>query len=79
MPWFDPTHGQVPALIIQGTEDNVATQADNDALAAAYGSASDGGGLATVHRIPGAGLIPRVEPAPINDLFTQAVLDFLAE
>lgn len=79
LPWFDPTHGQVPALIIQGTEDNVATQADNDALAAAYGSASDGGGLATVHRIPGAGLIPRVEPAPINDLFTQAVLDFLAE
>lgn len=78
LPWFDPTHGQVPALIIQGTEDNIATQADNDALAAIYGSAPDGGGVATVLRIPGAGMIPRTEPAPMNDLFTDAVLDFLA-
>lgn len=78
LPWFDPTHAQVPALIIQGTEDSIATQADADDLAADYGSASDGGGQATVLRIAGAGMIPRVEPQPIAEIWTAAVLDFLA-
>lgn len=78
LPWFDPTRAQVPGLIIQGTEDNVATQADNDTLAAVYGSAPNGGGVATVVRIEGAGMIPRVEPAPVNEIFTDIVLDFLA-
>lgn len=78
LPWFDPTHAQVPGLVIQGTEDNVATQADNDVLAAVYGSAPDGGGAATVVRIEGAGMIPRVEPAPFNQIWTEIVLDFLA-
>ncbi len=75
IPYFDPTRAKVPGLIIQGTEDNVATQADADLLAAAYGSV--GGGTATVVRIEGAGHIPNIEPAPINDQFTAAVLDFL--
>lgn len=77
LPWFDPTHGQVPAIIIQGTQDDVATQADADALAAAYGSAHNGGGHATVVRIAGAGLIPRTEPAPYNDIYTDDVIAFL--
>jgi pimeloyl-ACP methyl ester carboxylesterase len=76
VPFFDPTGARVPALILQGTEDNVATQADSDALAAAYGSV--GGGSATVVRIAGGGHIPRIEPSPVSDQWTAAVLDFLA-
>lgn len=77
LPWFDPTQARVPGLIIQGTEDDVATQADADALAAAYGSAPGAGGVAQVTRIANAGHVPRVEPAPANDEFTNAVLDFI--
>jgi pimeloyl-ACP methyl ester carboxylesterase len=76
LPWFDPTRAEVPGLIIQGTEDNIATQADADLLAAAYGSAPGAGGTATVVRIEGAGHLPRVEPGA-NTIWTSAVLDFL--
>jgi pimeloyl-ACP methyl ester carboxylesterase len=75
LPWFDPTRAAVPGLIIQGTEDSIATQADADLLAAAYGSV--GGGEATVARIEGAGMIPRTEPAPYNEQWTDLVLEFL--
>lgn len=78
LPWFDPTRAAVPGLIIQGTQDNIALQSDADALAAAYGSDPLGGGVATVVRIEGGGHIPRVEPAPINGAWNQAVIDFLA-
>lgn len=76
-PWFDPTHAEVPALILQGTEDNIATQADSDLLAADYGSAPGAGGTATVVRIPGGGHIPRIEPAPVSEIWTSSVLEFL--
>ena len=78
LPWFDPTHAQVPALILQGTEDNIATQADNDVLAAEYGSAPGARGTATVVRIPGAGHIPRIEPSPVNDTWAAEVTAFLS-
>jgi hypothetical protein len=77
LPWFDPTHARVPGLIIQGTEDDVATQADNDVLASLYGSASGAGGHATVARIVGGGHVPRVEPSPVHDQFGSLVIDFL--
>jgi pimeloyl-ACP methyl ester carboxylesterase len=76
LPWFDPTRAAVPALIVQGTEDNVATQNDVDLLAADYGSV--GGGHATIVRIEGAGMIPRTEAAPYNQIWTEEVLEFLA-
>lgn len=75
-PSFDPTRAAVPGLVIQGTEDNVGTQADSDILAAEYGAV--GGGNATVVRIEGGGHIPRIEPAPVNEQWTDAVLTFLA-
>lgn len=78
LPWFDPTRADVPALILQGTEDNIATQADMDALAAEYGSAPGARGTATLVRIPGAGHIPRVEPAPSNHTWSSEVITFLA-
>jgi hypothetical protein len=77
LPWFDPTHARVPGLIIQGTEDDIATQVDNDALALAYGSAHHAGGHATVARIAHAGHVPRVEPSPVHDEYGSLVLDFL--
>lgn len=77
IPWFDPTAARVPGLVIQGTEDNIGTQADSDLLAAAYGSAPGAGGTATVVRIEGGGHIPRIEPAPVSDAFRDAVLAFL--
>lgn len=77
LPWFDPTAARVPGLIIQGTEDNIATQADADVLAADYGSAPGAGGAATVVRITGGGHIPRIEPPPVSDEFRDAVLTFL--
>lgn len=76
LPWYDPTGARVPALIIQGTEDNIATQADADALAAAYGSAPGAGGVATVLRIEGAGHLPRIEPGA-NTVWSDAVIGFL--
>lgn len=77
LPWYDPTRARVPGLIIQGTHDNIATQADNDVLALAYGSAPGAGGSATVVRIEGGGHIPRIQPPPINEQFKQAVTDFI--
>jgi pimeloyl-ACP methyl ester carboxylesterase len=77
LPWFDPTRARVPALILQGTEDNIGAQIDSDLLAADYGSARGAGGVATIVRIPGAGHIPRIEPAPVNEQWTQAVLGFV--
>lgn len=76
LPWFDPTRARVPALVIQGTEDNIATQADADVLAAEYGSAPGAGGTATVLRIEGAGHLPRIEPGA-NAIWNAAVIDFL--
>jgi alpha-beta hydrolase superfamily lysophospholipase len=77
LPWFDPTGARVPALVIQGTEDNIATQADAEDLVASYGSAHHHGGEATLLRIDGAGHIPRIEPSPIHEQWNDAVLDFL--
>lgn len=77
LPWFDPTMARVPALLIQGTEDNIATQADADALVADYGSAPGAGGHATLVRIAGAGHLPRVEPPPLNETYRDAVVSFL--
>jgi len=76
LPWFDPTRARVPGLVIQGTEDDVATQADAEDLRASYGSA--GGGKAELVRITGAGQIPRIDAPPSNQTFQRAVLDFLA-
>jgi len=76
LPWFDPTEARVPALIVQGTDDNIATQADMDVLAAEYGSAPGAGGVATVLRIDGAGHIPRIEPGA-NEAWNEAVIGFL--
>ncbi len=75
IPWFDPTHAAVPALIIQGTEDNIAAQEDSDLLAADYGSATHGGS-AVVLRIDGGGHIPRIEAAT-RAIWSEAVIDFL--
>ena len=77
LPYFDPTAARVPALIVQGTEENVATQHDADLLAADWGSAPHAGGVATVVRIEGAGHIPRIEPAPISDAYRGLVIGFL--
>jgi len=76
LPWFDPTRARVPGLVIQGTEDDVATQADAEDLRASYGSA--GGAKAELVRITGAGQIPRIDAPPSNQTFQRAVLDFLA-
>jgi pimeloyl-ACP methyl ester carboxylesterase len=78
LPWFDPTGARVPALIIIGTNDDIQTQPDADLLAAAWGSARRHPPSATVLRLEGAGHIPRVEPAPINTQFYDAVVDFIA-
>lgn len=77
LPWFDPTHARVPGLVIQGTEDDIATQPDNEALVLAYGSAPRAGGHATLVRITGGGHVPRVEPSPIHDQYQDAVFEFL--
>jgi pimeloyl-ACP methyl ester carboxylesterase len=78
LPWFDPTHARVPALILIGTNDDIQTQPDADLLAAAWGSAHRRPPSATVVRLEGGGHIPRVEPAPINGMFYEAVVDFIA-
>jgi pimeloyl-ACP methyl ester carboxylesterase len=77
IPWYDPTRARVPALILQGTEDNIATQADAETLRDAYGSARGAGGDATLVRIAGGGHIPRLEPSPVNEMWTDEVVDFL--
>lgn len=77
LPWFNPTHAAVPGLVIQGTEENIATQADADDLVNSYGSAADGGGVAQLVRIEGAGHLPRIEPPPLNIEYLEAVLEFL--
>jgi pimeloyl-ACP methyl ester carboxylesterase len=77
LPFFDPTAARVPGLILMGTEDDIATQADGDLLAADYGSAPGAGGTATLVRLEGAGHIPRVEPPPTADAFRDAVIEFL--
>jgi hypothetical protein len=48
IPWFDPRRSA--GLIIQGTEDNVATQNDADLLADAYGETGGGGGVVRIGR-----------------------------
>ncbi len=77
LPWFDPTHARVPALILSGTADDIAAPDDPDLFAAAYGSAADGGGTATVVRIEGGSHIPRVDPPPVNEQWTDEVVSFL--
>jgi len=77
IPWWDPTQANVPALLIAGTEDDIEAQDDPELLAAAYGSARRHQPTTTIVRITGAGHIPRVEPAPINGQFRDAVLSFL--
>jgi alpha-beta hydrolase superfamily lysophospholipase len=77
LPWFDPSRARVPGLIIQGTEDNIGSQADSDMLAADYGSAPGAGGVASIIRIEGGGHVPRIEPAPVSDAYRDAVFTFL--
>jgi pimeloyl-ACP methyl ester carboxylesterase len=78
LPWFDPTEASVPGLVIVGTLDDIQTQADADDLAAAYGSHHHRHRpSARVVHIAGGGHIPRVEPAPINTQFFDAVVDFV--
>lgn len=77
LPFFSPNQARVPALIIQGTEDNIAEQIDSELLADAWGSAHAHPPPATVVRIVGAGHIPRVEAEPMRSDFADAVVDFL--
>jgi len=77
IPWWDPTHANVPALLIAGTEDDIEAQDDPELLVAAYGSAHHHHPATTIVRITGAGHIPRIEPAPVSDQFRSAVVSFL--
>jgi pimeloyl-ACP methyl ester carboxylesterase len=72
LPFFDPGEARVPGLLIQGELDPQSLPSDIEALAAAYGK--HGAGLVT---ISGAGHIPRIEPAPHDTEFWDAVTDFV--
>ena len=75
-PPFDATQARVPGLVIRGEFDQNTPLSDSQHLASDYGSAS-GTAPATVVQIPGAKLIPRIEPAPTNQQFWNAVLEFV--
>jgi alpha-beta hydrolase superfamily lysophospholipase len=77
LPWFDPTHARVPALIVMGTLDNIAEQIDADLLADAWGSARRRRPPATIVRLEGAGHLPRIEPEPTRSAYYDAVVAFL--
>lgn len=72
LPFFDASAGRVPALLVQGELDPNQSLADSMDLVAAYGASME------LRVIEGAGHIPRTEPAPANDQYWDAVLDFLA-
>ena len=72
LPFFDATVGRAPALLVQGELDPNQSLDDARDLVASYG------GPMTLVVIPSGGHIPRTEPAPANDLWWAAVLDFLA-
>jgi pimeloyl-ACP methyl ester carboxylesterase len=73
LPFFDPGEARVPGLLIQGELDPQSLPSDIEALAAAYGK-HGAVGLVT---IPGAGHIPRIEPAPHSTQFWDAVTSFV--
>jgi pimeloyl-ACP methyl ester carboxylesterase len=72
LPFFDPTVARVPGLIIQGELDPQSVPSDIAALASDYGK--HGAGLVT---ISGGGHIPRIEPAPHNTEYWDAVKSFV--
>lgn len=73
VPFFDPTMARVPGLIIQGQNDPDSLPSDVANLAADYGNH----GAASVVTIPGGGHIPRIEVAPYNTAYWDAVTDFV--
>ena len=76
LPAYDPTGARVPGLIIRGELDQNAPVSDTLELAQAYGSAG-GAAPASIVSIPGAMMQPRLEGAPHNDQFWDAVLAFI--
>jgi pimeloyl-ACP methyl ester carboxylesterase len=72
LPFFDPTEARVPGLVIQGELDPQSLPSDIAALAVAYGE--HGAGLVT---IAGGGHVPRIEAAPHNTEFWDAVKAFV--
>jgi 3-oxoacyl-[acyl-carrier-protein] synthase-3 len=75
LPWYDPTQARVPAVLIQGSEDNVAVRSDVHTLAREYGAA--GGGKARVVVLEGAHHIPRLESPSVAERWKAAVLEHL--
>ena len=73
LPFFDPTMARVPGLIIQGQNDPDSLPSDVANLAADYGNH----GATSVVIIPGGGHIPRIEVAPYNNAYWDAVTDFI--
>lgn len=76
LPAYDPTGARVPGLIIRGELDQNAPASDTFELAQDYGAAG-GAAPATIVSIPGAMMQPRLEAAPHNEQFWDAVLDFI--
>jgi pimeloyl-ACP methyl ester carboxylesterase len=76
LPAFDPTGARVPGLIIRGELDQNAPASDTFELAQDYGAAG-GAAPATIISIPGAMMQPRLEAAPHNEQFWDAVLAFI--
>lgn len=74
LPYFDPGQARVPALIIRGENDPNTLASDAQQLADDYGRPGVKVKLVT---IPGGGHIPRIESAPNNNLYWDAVTDFL--
>jgi len=73
---YDPTLARVPGLIIRGEFDRNAPASDTQVLAAAYGS-NAGAGPATIVTIPGALMLPRIEAAPRNTQYWDALIRFI--
>jgi pimeloyl-ACP methyl ester carboxylesterase len=71
LPFFDPTIARAPGLIIQGELDPNQSIDDTRELARDYGP----GARLTV--LPGAGHIPRIEPAPTNTRYWSEVVSFV--
>lgn len=72
LPFFDATVARAPGLLVQGELDPNQSLDDSRELVHDYG------GSMSLVVIPSGGHIPRTEPAPANDLWWAAVLDFLA-
>ncbi len=73
IPFFDPTVARVPGLLIQGENDPESLPSDVAQLAADYGKH----GAVGMVTIAGGGHIPRIEVAPYNTEYWDAVTDFV--